>query len=537
MLKEHFMPHIDFHDASYSHFDGTPVIARTTVSLSGKIGIVGRNGSGKTTLLRLIAGELTPSSGSVRCTDIPVHVPQNLTLNVSDRLADVMGIASKLAALRSIQAGSADAADFDVLGEDWDLEERALAMLHSLGLAENLDGSAGALERGVGGLSGGEVMAAALAGAFARRPAVMLLDEPTNNLDSHARRWLCRTIGEWPGCVLVVSHDAELLERMDAVARLRRGVLTLYGGPFSRYLALSRAESEAADRRVGEAEARLRGEKRHLAADQTRAAHSGRQGAAAAAKSRFPTAAVHLRRSRAEKSAARRRTSREGRIEEAELALRRAKAAACADDHITVELPETEMPAGGTVLELKAGERVFLIVGPERVALSGRNGSGKTTLLKTLLGRASLPDVRVRRIVPEVACLPQRLDCFDDAGSAIDNLLRAAPDLGVNGAYAVLARFLLKNERARQTAGTLSGGERLRLALACLLSVRPAPRLILLDEPTNNLDHRSVSELIEAMNRFRGAIIAVSHDREFLAAIGAERLWVMEALRLTEGTP
>lgn len=166
--------------------------------------------------------------------------------------------------------------------------------------------------------------------------------------------------------------------------------------------------------------------------------------------------------------------------------------------------------------------------------MAGRNGSGKTTLFKTLLGQASIPGLRVRRVIPEIGHLPQRFDDFDDSQSAIDNLRRFAPHLNANAAHAALARFLLRNDRAHQLAGSLSGGERLRLALACLLSSSPAPRLLLLDEPTNNLDRQSVAELVEAIRCFRGALIAVSHDGDFLRSVGAGRTWTMQAMRLTE---
>lgn len=528
------MPRVTLTDLSYSHFDGTPVVSPISTTFSGKVGIVGANGSGKTTLMRLIAGELLPTSGTILRTDEPRYIPQNLTPNLSDRLADLMGIAEKLAALRAIQSGAGAALDYDILGDDWDLEERALAVLHTLGLAESLDCSSGVLDRSVGTLSGGEAMVAALAGMVVRRPAILLCDEPTSNLDSHARRWFYQAVERWTGCLLVVSHDPDLLERMDSIAQLQNGTLTLYGCSFSRYLDLVQAEKETADRRVAEAEARLEGERKRSAADQTRAARSAKQGVRAQEKSRYPTAAVHLRKSAAEKSAAKQKVAREERCERAHAALTAAKAAARPDDRIVVELPDTEIPAGRTAVELEADGHLFQIQGPERIALLGRNGSGKTTLFRTLLGQASLPGIQVGRVIPEIGYLPQRFDDFDNAASTIDNIRRFVPELSANQAHATLARFLFRNDRAYQLAGTLSGGERLRLALACLLSTRPAPRLLLLDEPTNNLDRQSIAELIGAIQCFRGALIAVSHDEHFLRSIGVGRAWTMKGMHLGE---
>lgn len=297
------MPQITFTDLSYSHSDGTPVVSRISATLTGKVGIVGLNGSGKTTLMRLIAGELRPTSGAVVRTDAACHLPQNLMPDQVGRLADLMGVAEKLSALRAIQSGAGALPDYDLLDDDWDLEERALAALHALGLAESLDGD-GALERRVDTLSGGEAMAAAMAGMVVRRPPILLCDEPTNNLDAHARQWFYQTVERWSGCLVTVSHDAGLLERMDAIAELRNGILKLYGCPYSRYRELVRAEQETANRRVATAAARLKGGKKRFTADQTRSARSAKQGIDAREKSRFPTAAIHLRKSAAEKNAA-----------------------------------------------------------------------------------------------------------------------------------------------------------------------------------------------------------------------------------------
>lgn len=529
------MPYVILTDVSYAHFNGTKVISDLTASLRGKTGIVGQNGSGKTTLMRLITGELQPTSGTVSAEPDLLYLPQDLILNKSDTIADLMGIRDRIRALRAIQAGSTSAKDFDTVADDWDMEERALAMLHSLDLAKNLSQAENLLKRTIGTLSGGEAMAVALAGSFIRHPSTLLLDEPTNNLDSHARKWFYSMVRQWPGCLLVVSHDRELLECMDTIAELRNGNIRLYGGPFSFYLKQSRLEQEAAEQKVVRANAKLKQEKRLFAADQTKAAMSAQQGERARIKNRFPTAAIHMRRSYAEKNQAKQRTAREERIDKAHAVFKDAKATARLDEHITIELPETALPPDKIALELETAKRLFSLQGPERISLAGRNGSGKTTLLKAILGKASIPHIGIRRVIAEVGYLPQRLDYFDDDKSAIENLRHFAPQLTTNDAHAVLAQFLLKNNRAHQTAGTLSGGERLRLALACLLSANPAPRLVLLDEPTNNLDLKSIEELTEAMNKFRGAIIAVSHDAAFLQAIGVKRTWEMRNFHLTEG--
>ena len=156
-----------------------------------------------------------------------------------------------------------------------------------------------------------------------------------------------------------------------------------------------------------------------------------------------------------------------------------------------------------------------MIRGPERIALRGRNGSGKTTLLRQLVPAAAVP----------VGYLPQRLDLLDPDASVLDNVRAVAPAATPNEVRARLARFLLRGRRVEQPAGTLSGGERFRATLACLLLADPAPQLLLLDEPTNNLDLDSVAQLVAALQGYRGGLVVASHDETFLAELGLTAGW------------
>ena len=164
----------------------------------------------------------------------------------------------------------------------------------------------------------------------------------------------------------------------------------------------------------------------------------------------------------------------------------------------------------------------LIVRGPERIALTGPNGAGKTTLLRAIAGLAPLPGVGVR-LGAVAGYLPQRLDILDESLSVVDNVRAAAPAASVNEVRASLARFLFRGERAERAAGTLSGGERFRAVLAALLLAQPAPQLLLLDEPTNNLDLASVRQLSQALEDYRGAILAASHDLPFLRSAGITR--------------
>jgi ATPase subunit of ABC transporter with duplicated ATPase domains len=174
----------------------------------------------------------------------------------------------------------------------------------------------------------------------------------------------------------------------------------------------------------------------------------------------------------------------------------------------------------------------LVVRGPERIAVVGPNGGGKTTLLEAIAGRRAHPLTGVGAPAVPVAYLPQRLDVLDDAATVLDNVRAAAPTATPHDIRARLARFLVRGDQVDQPAGTLSGGERFRVSLACLLLAEPPPQLLLLDEPTNNLDLDSVEQLTAALAGYRGALIVASHDRPFLADIGVQRWWEVADLQL-----
>jgi ATPase subunit of ABC transporter with duplicated ATPase domains len=515
---------------SFAWPDGTPVLDGLDVAFGpGRTGLVGVNGSGKSTLLRLIAGELVPSGGTVRVTGEVGYLPQNVTLDTALRVDQALGIAARRAALHAIEAGDASEAYFETVGDDWDVEERALATLGELGLDRI------GLDRTVGEVSGGESVLLRLAALLLSRPDVLLLDEPTNNLDLRARRRLYTAVESWSGVLVVVSHDRELLDLVDQIADLRSGEITWYGGTFSQYEEALAAEQEAAGRMVRVAEADLRRQKRELADAQVKLARRKRYGQKMWDQRREPKIVMGARRRSAQESAGKHRILHEERLTEARERLDDAVDAVRDDDEIRVDLPHTAVPPGRTVLtlmdlELAYGARArggLDLRGPERVALIGPNGAGKTTLLRTIAGELAPVSGEARAHVP-VRFLPQRLDVLDDGLTVAENVARFAPGATDNRVRARLARFLFRGARADRRAATLSGGERFRAALAALMLAEPAPQLLMLDEPTNNLDMASVRQLTTALESYEGALIVASHDLPFLTSIGITRWLLMD---------
>ncbi|MFJ4906876.1 ABC-F family ATP-binding cassette domain-containing protein [Streptomyces sp. NPDC093249] len=544
----HHPTFISCRSLSFSWPDGTEVFDDLHLSVGpGRTGLVGLNGCGKSTLLGLLAGELSPVSGTVRITGELGHLPQNLVLDTSRRVDEILGIDARRAALHAIESGDPAEEHFTVLADDWDVEERARATLDQLGL-----GSVG-LDRTVGEVSGGESVLLRLAALLLARPDVLLLDEPTNNLDRHARARLHEAVENWSGVLVVVSHDRELLERVDQIADLRDGSVTWYGGAWSDYETALAAEQEAAERMVRVAEADVQRQKRELGDAQVKLARRRRYAQKSFENKVVPKVLANSLKSEAQVSAGKHRALHAERLSEARERLGAAVEAVRDDDEIRVELPRTSVPPGREVLylrdlQLMYGARVagsFELRGPERIALVGRNGAGKTTLLRTIAGELEpLSGEREARV--PLRFLPQRLDLLDDGLSIVENVARFAPGATGNTIRARLARFLFRGSRADQPAGTLSGGERFRATLAALLLAEPAPQLLMLDEPTNNLDMASVRKLTAALDAYEGALVVASHDATFLESLGITR-WLLldgelrpttaEEVRGTAGRP
>ncbi|WP_067470469.1 ATP-binding cassette domain-containing protein [Nocardia amamiensis] len=525
------MTNLSFSDLTFSWPDGTPVFDGLDAVLGpGHIGLVGGNGAGKSTLLRLITGQLKPARGSITVTGHLGYLRQDLGLATGQRVDTVLGIAEIRKALHRIESGVGSETDFDVVGNHWDVEERALALLARLGLHYVAE-SAQQLDRTLDTLSGGETVLLGLVAELLAEPDVLLLDEPTNNLDRVARARLYDVVGQFSGTVLTVSHDRELLERMSAIAELRNGELRLFGGNFSEYERIVAAEQETARAAIRDARSDVRKQARELVEARIKLDRRVRYGQKMWDQKREPKIVMGERKRQAQVAAGKLRNNHIEKLDTAKEQLEQAKELLRDDREIRVDLPDTRLYPGQDVIELDrvelaCGPTVSLRVsGPERIALTGRNGVGKTTLLRRIAQQG--PKVPWRM-------LPQRLDVFDERLSVFENVVSTAPHASAERIRAQLARFLFRGADADLAAGALSGGERLRAALAMLLLADPAPKLLLLDEPTNNLDLPSLEHLTQALAGFEGALIVVSHDPRFLDDIGVTRRLELTADGLAE---
>jgi ATPase subunit of ABC transporter with duplicated ATPase domains len=518
----------------YALPDGTRLLDSLNFSLARqRVGLVGPNGIGKTTLLRLIAGELTPSSGSISRHGRFGVLKQRIAPSPDRTIAGLFGVEGAVAALDRLESGQFESAFLEAIGDDWVVRERVVRLLARLGL------SSLALDRRLNTLSGGELVRTHIAALLADAPDGLLLDEPTNDLDRDSRHALYDFADEHRGALLVVSHDRGLLARLDAIWELTALGLRCYGGGYDFYVAQRGLEQSAAQRQAQSASAAVKREQRDLRRSLERQQKRMVRGRKQADKANLPPIVKNANKARGQETLARSTSTHEARVVQAHERLETARAAIRPENRIVIDLPATSLPRGKVAFALDEVNVRFgraplwrdnislTVVGPERVAIIGPNGSGKTTLLRLICGLAPANAKAItgsaRRGVSTLSYLDQGIATLDDSRTLLENLQASAPRVPVAELRVRLGRFLFIGEAQHKRAGVLSGGERMRAGLACLLASETPPTLLAIDEPTNNLDLDSIEQLESALLNFRGALVVVSHDEAFLEAIEIDR--------------
>ncbi len=507
--------------------DGTPLFELIDVVLHpGLTALVGRNGSGKSTLLRLLAGGQRPDAGSVTVRGRIAYVPQEYRPMPKAQVVDLLGCREVLLALRRIAAGHCDPADFDAVGEAWDLESRLHEVLEDFAL-DRLD-----LEQPLGSCSGGELTRLQLAGALLGKPDLLLLDEPTNHLDGPSRHMLLEGLKRFGGGVLMVSHDRTLLEHASRILELSSLGLKAYSGPWARYQQTKEAETTAAEREATRAALQLKQQERQRQAVLERQQRRLGRGKAKRRTANQAKVLLDLAKERSEATVGRLARDHHARVAEAEERKRQAEARLEQVKPIEMALAPLHVPEGRHLLEVREltfdyGTRPLIhglsfdLFSPQRLAISGPNGSGKSTLLRLITG-VLIPRSGTLNCRVPTGYLDQHLTLLDDAQHALANFRRLSPGLTESDYRTRLAAVRLRREKALCPVGELSGGERLKVALACLLLGPTPPPLLLLDEPTNHQDLESIAALEQALSAYAGALLVVSHDGHFLEHIGVE---------------
>lgn len=485
-------------------------------------GLVGRNGCGKTVLARMLADQLQPTHG--RCVRMgTVHyLPQQVSPPANATVAEWAGVKGVLDALQRIEAGSIAPADFDAVVDQWDMPQQLQLALTQHGLTHasaNTPASA---------LSGGELMRVCLIGAQLSQADFLILDEPTNHLDRQGRQALMEGVRHWKRGLLVISHDRQLLGCMDRIVELSHLGLRSYGGNYAFYSQAKAKEQAAALAELDHAKRERRREQQAM--QQQRERQEKRQASGARDGKQANQAKILLDRQKARSEQSMGKLHRQQAERQAELAERVREAAqkGVPDLHIHLHAPTASGAAQRLVAELnrvalpwvppKTRNISLQLRGQQRIGLVGANGCGKSTLFKVLAGRvvAVSGDCKVRG---RVAYLDQSLGTLDPQRTVLEQAMAVNRTLNEGEQRMRLAQLGLDARKITVPSGCLSGGERLKAALACLLYADTPPALLLLDEPSNHLDLPSLQALEGLLLSHPGALIVASHDEAFLSAL------------------
>ncbi|BFU32175.1 ABC-F family ATP-binding cassette domain-containing protein [Enterobacter asburiae] len=491
--------------------------------------LVGRNGSGKTRLLRLLAGLDEPATGHIERFSSHVYVAQQHVISPQTTLAELLGYDVIFAARKRIDSGDYQPDDLDMLDGRWDVAERLSEAFINANLPP-FDP-----DKPAGELSGGERIRALLCGAFTAEADFMLLDEPTNHLDRQGRAWFYDQLSRFQGGVLVASHDRELLAQVPRILELSASGLRSYGGNYADYQTQRDAEQQAARAALEHAAIERKRTRARMQKE-----HDDSQRRSAKTLRTVDTLNIASFERVKYKGAAKERIGswkkqHSEQNEALNAAVNKARERVEEDNPVMFTLPGSQIPDGKQVLVLEDLVLPHVPVpplnwrmdGPMRVALKGPNGCGKSTLLKILLGEIA-PRSGTCKVSVSCAYLDQHLSRLDLSQSVMTHLNLSHTPLEEGVLRTRLAQLQLGADKVTLPLAELSGGERLKAALACVLWRAEATQLLLLDEPTNHLDLASVQAIEAALAGFPGALLVVSHDEAFLRGLTLTHEWVWE---------
>ncbi|WP_234084846.1 ABC-F family ATP-binding cassette domain-containing protein [Enterobacter quasiroggenkampii] len=491
--------------------------------------LVGRNGSGKTRLLRLLAGLDEPATGHIERFGSHAWVAQQHVISSQTTLAELLGYDAIFAARKRIDSGDYQPDDLALLDGYWDIAERLSEAFINAKLPP-FDP-----DKPAGELSGGERIRALLCGAFTAEADFMLLDEPTNHLDRQGRAWFYDQLSRYQGGVLVASHDRELLAQVPRILELSASGLRSYGGNYADYQTQRDAEQQAARAALEHAATERKRTRARMQKE-----HDDSQRRSAKTLRTVDTLNIASFERVKYKGAAKERIGswkkqHSEQNEALNAAVNKARERVEDDNPVMFTLPGSQVPEGKQVLVLEdlvlphvpVPPLTWRMDGPMRVALKGPNGCGKSTLLKTILGEMT-PRSGTCKVSVSCAYLDQHLSRLDLSQSVMTHLNLSHTPLEEGVLRTRLAQLQLGADKVMLPLAALSGGERLKAALACVLWRAEATQLLLLDEPTNHLDLASVQAIEAALAGFPGALLVVSHDEAFLSGLTLTHALVWE---------
>ncbi|MBE9461426.1 ribosomal protection-like ABC-F family protein [Dyadobacter subterraneus] len=495
-----------------------------------KIALIGNNGTGKSTILKILAGALTVSSGQVKTDSKPYYVPQIFGQFNDYTIAQALGIDAKLTALQEILEGQVTEENLSLLDDDWAIEERSIEALMHWNL-QSFD-----LNQKMDTLSGGQKTKVFLAGMMIHTPEIVLLDEPSNHLDKTSRNILYDYIRTTTNTLVVVSHDITLLNILHKVFELGKHGITVYGGNYDFYAEQKRIESEALNQDLRNKEKAFRKAREVERESVERQQKLDARGKKKQEKAGLPKISMNTFKNNAEKSTSRIRDVHTEKVDAIAQDISQLRKGLADVNKMKVDFDNSALHKGKILVSAKdinygysdqmlwKNALTFQITSAERIVISGSNGSGKTTLIKMILGEF-LPqsgileraDFKAVYIDQDYSFIDNNLSVYEQAQKFNSGILQEH-EIKIR-----LNRFLFTKEYWDKPCSTLSGGEKMRLILCSLTISNQAPDMIILDEPTNNLDIQNIEILTSAIQEYSGTLLIVSHDEHFLEQIHADR--------------
>jgi ATPase subunit of ABC transporter with duplicated ATPase domains len=525
------MGYLNAYDISYIHPDKEVLFKNLNLSLHGnqKAAIVGKNGIGKSIFLQILAKIKNPNNGVVETSTPPFYVPQHFGQFNNLQIGEALQINDKLDALSQITGGNVNSKYFSALNEEWDIEEKCREAFN-LWKIDHLS-----LNQQMNSISGGEKTKVFLAGIFIHKPEIILLDEPTNHLDTNSRKILYEYVSKKKHMLVIVSHDRVLLEMLNPIYELTRQKIITYGGNYTFYKESKAKHLQELHKNLKEKEKTLQMAKKTARKAIERKNRIDSRGEKKQ-KGNIPPISMHQLKNKAERSASKLKGLHSDKIKTIQEDISEFRKDMPDIDEIKINFEDTSLYKGKVLfrahdinfnygyqnlwkdsfsLEIRSGDRLVI---------EGDNGCGKTTLIKIILGDLSpgigsmqFTNCKGVYIDQEYSLIEDQFTVFDQAQRFNDG---AMPEHEIK---IRLSRFLFKSNSWSKSCNSLSGGEKMRLAICCLMIRQHAPDLFALDEPTNNLDIPNIKILTSAISNYQGTLIVISHDKKFLEDIGINR--------------
>ncbi|MFA8341658.1 MAG: ABC-F family ATP-binding cassette domain-containing protein [Rhodothermaceae bacterium] len=514
---------LNFTDVSYIHPDGEKLFEKINFSLSKKItALVGNNGSGKTTVFKMISDELSPSTGKIIKSGYFYNLPQNLDSFSKNTLEEILGVDKKLNALTKITEGVANETDYEIFDNDWELENRLENILKKINL------SITDLKRKISTFSGGEISKIFFSSLLTRKPDLALLDEPTNNLDINSREFLYSFIKSYKGKIFVVSHDVELLKLADEIIELQNGKVKIYGGNYDFYF----SEREREKNNLLHEYKKNISEKKSVEIENRKKLEVGNksmaQGKKQAVKTRQLKAVANKRKQNAEQTMASKNKIGETKVAELNEKISSLETKLIKESPIKLDINPVTKTSTKLLIKTENFSPVYdkklweqgldlEIFGNDRLLISGSNGCGKTSLIKTICGVHKSYSGKISVSTDKIALLNQNFLHLDGELNLYETVKKASKSRTEEHEIRIrLGRFLFYGDTVFKKVKYLSGGEKVRLSLLKML-VTGEPEILILDEPTNNLDLTGLEQLQVALNSYKGCLVIISHDKHFVS--------------------